>query len=157
MSTVSFHLPLYPPKLSAWAIVLLVLFLPATLPRKARRRGAEASKSSLVCFQSLARSFFSLLQWRADHLVSFLSLAHSWQRHRGCTQIIPNLGFPPLPQAISSFLVNSVPRWLHVLVLPGFPSRGISGSLRISNVPQPGSDPRKRTERTHPHIPHPGS
>jgi hypothetical protein len=26
-----FHLQLYPPKLSAWAIVLLVLFLPATL------------------------------------------------------------------------------------------------------------------------------
>jgi hypothetical protein len=29
--TMGFHLQLYPPKLSAWVIVLLVLFLPATL------------------------------------------------------------------------------------------------------------------------------
>jgi hypothetical protein len=31
LRTMSFHLQLYPPKLSAWVIVLLVLFLPAIL------------------------------------------------------------------------------------------------------------------------------
>src|SRR5215467_863738 len=79
--------------------------------------------------QSLPHSSFTLLQGTASHVVSFQQFAHSLQKHRACTPVLPKLELALVPsdfrEGASSILspIFFRPRW--ILCLRGkrlFPS-----------------------------------